>query len=46
MGSSFEYLTGVASRTLSVPDNMSVRQIMIVEAPSDAALFEILKNAH
>jgi len=46
MGSSLEYLSGIAGGVIHVARNSIIRKINLAEAPSDAALFEILKNAH
>ena len=45
MGSSIEYLTGIASMTFVVAKKSEVWEIMLVNAPADVVLFEILKNA-
>lgn len=45
MGSSIEYLTGIASMSFITPKKNAVRDIMLVNAPSDVVLFEMLKNA-
>ena len=45
MGQSFEYLTGIAAGVFFVPRAKEVKEVMLPTAPSDAALFEMLKTA-